>query len=144
MMSKSEALAELGKMLGAVGGIIAIATALHGVAVVFEMINVEEELERIMGKEWVEACRKDGDCRLKLMKIAEESLEVKARTPEEERKEYRRKILEELKQKLKELGVRFYCEEKDLGELGTLYEDCYIEYKEERFSITDLKVYEDA
>ena len=138
MMSESEALAELGKMLGAVGGIMVVAAALRGVAVVFEMIKVEEELERIMGKEWVDACRKDGDCRLKLMKIAEESLEVKARTPEEERKEYRRKILEELRQKLKELGVEFWCEEKDLGEIGTLYEDCYIEYKGEHFSITEL------
>ena len=138
MMSKSEALAELGKILGAVGGIMAAAAALHGVAVVFEMIKVEEELEEIMGKEWVEACRKDEDCSLKLMKIAEESLKYKTRTPEEEREEYRRKILEELRQKLEEIGVSFYCEEKDLGESGTLYEDCYIEYKGEHFSITEL------
>ena len=138
MMSESGALAELEKMLGALGGIMVVAIALHGVAVVFEMIKVEEELEGIMGKEWVEACRKDVDCGLKLMKIAEESLEYMARTPEEERKEYRRKILEELRQKLKELGVEFWCEEKDLGEIGTLYEDCYIEYKGEHFSITEL------
>ena len=138
MMSESGALAELEKMLGALGGIMVVAIALHGVAVVFEMIKVEEELEGIMGKEWVEVCRKDRDCRLKLMKIAEESLECSARTPEEERKEYRRKILEELRQKLKELGVEFWCKEKDLGEIGTLYEDCYIEYKGEHFSITEL------
>ncbi|RLG74886.1 MAG: hypothetical protein DRO12_06290 [Thermoprotei archaeon] len=129
-----------GKMLGAIGNIIALAYALKEAATMFEMIEVENELKKIMGKEWVEECRKDWDCKLKLIEIAEESLEIKARTPEEERKEreeYRRKIFEELRQKLEEIGVSFYCEEKDLGELGTLYEDCYIEYKGETFSITE-------
>jgi len=137
-MSKSEALAELGKMLSAVGGIMAVAAALHGVAVTFEMINVEKELERIMGKEWVEACRKDVDCRLKLMKIAEESLEVKARTPEEERRKYREKIFNELAGKLKEIGVKIWCEEHDLGELGS-YKECYIEYKGYSFKVEKLE-----
>jgi len=142
VMSKSVALKELGEMLSRMGGILAVAFGLKAVAEMFEMFDVEEELEEIMGKEWVEACREDKDCYQKLMKIAEESLEYKARTPEEERKEYRRKILEELRQKLKEIGVEFWCEEKDLGELGTLYEDCYIEYKGETFSITkDIEIY---
>ena len=142
-MSESKSLAELaelGKAVVAIANLVAVAASLKVVAIGFEAFAVEKELEEIMGRDWIEACRKDRDCFLTIAKIAEESLEIKAKAPseEEERKEYRRKILEELRQKLKELGIEFWCEEKDLGEIGTLYEDCYIEYKGEHFSITEL------
>jgi len=138
--TRTDVLAGLEKMLGDVAGLTLAIASLKVVAIGIEAFVIEKELEEIMGRDWIETCRKDRDCFLTIAKIAEESLEIKARTPEEERKEreeYRRKILEELRQKLEEIGVSFYCEEKDLGELGTLYEDCYIEYKGETFSITE-------
>jgi len=75
---------ELGKLVGTLAGLAAATVSLKLIATGFEIFVVEKELEEMMGKEWVEACISDESCFKTLMKVAEESLERMAKTPEKE------------------------------------------------------------
>ncbi|RLC36228.1 hypothetical protein DRH29_04995 [candidate division Kazan bacterium] len=130
------------KTLAALAVFTFFAFGLRAVLEALEKASLERELVEIMGREWVDACVKDEECNKKLLEIASETLRYQARVLEEDRKkreEFRRKVLEELREKLKELGIEIWCKKKDLGELGEFYEECYIEYKGEEFTIEDLR-----
>jgi len=126
---------DLAKLFGIVAGI-------YTAAVSFEVMKLRLELLEMMGKDWLKACDEDEECLKTMVKIAQECMEIRSKTPMEEKEMYRRKVLDELNAKLKELGIRIWCTTKDLGELGEFYDNCYIEYKGYSFLIDEVEGYE--
>jgi len=101
-------------------------------------LEIEEELERVLGKEFVGDCNNDVECSKTIDDIVKTTIEFEERMTEEEKEKAREKVLEILRKKLNELGIEFSCDELDLGELGTAYKDCYIEFMGEEYSISEV------
>jgi len=140
---RTESTSKLVKNLAGLGGLVSgliglgiINHVINTITVGFETLKVYEELKELMGKDWADACMEDEECFKIMERMAEETLEMEVSMPREEREKYKKKLLDELVSKLREIGVEFYCDEKDFGELGEYYEDCYVIYKGEQFSIT--------
>jgi len=101
-------------------------------------LEVRRELSRLLGREFVNACDEDAECSRTLTDIARVTVELEESMSEEEKRSAREKVLDILRKKLEELGIKFSCDELNLGELGTFYKDCYIEFMEEEFSISEV------
>lgn len=101
-------------------------------------IAIDRELEEMLGEEFMKACREDDDCRKTIWDIAVTSRWWETEGEEYEKRQRHEKVLKLLVEKLKEMKIELWCEEKDLGELGTMYENCYVEFAGERFTVEEV------
>lgn len=101
-------------------------------------IDLVHELNDMLGVDFVHACINDEGCRRTMWDIVKTTRWWETEGEEWERKQRRVKTLKLLVEKLKEMKIELWCEEKDLGELGKMYEDCYVEFAGERFTVEEV------
>ena len=128
------------------GAVVGWAAAIDVLSRIQYETEIREELEGMLGKDFVSACMEDEECRKTFYDMVEVSRywdlygpEVERRKREEERKKQREKARSILIEKLRELGIKLWCSSKDLGELGEFYEKCTIEFMGEEFDIEEIR-----
>lgn len=126
------------KMAAAAAGLVALGAAIETIDQSVRFLDLVRELEAMLGHDFVNACLEDGGCSSTLWDIVKTTRWWETEGEEWERKQRRVKTLKLLVEKLRELKIELWCEEKDLGELGTMYEDCYVEFAGERFTVEEV------
>jgi len=101
-------------------------------------LKIHDELKQMVGEDFFRDCLLDDECKKVVDDIVNTSLYWDTIGPKEERKRQREKVLSILAKKLKELKIDMWCIEKDLGELGTLYEKCVVEFMGETFDVEEV------
>lgn len=123
-------------MLGVAQG--AIQLVVNPLREMFKRLEIKRELKRMFGEEFIDMCDEDDECSKVIDDIVQTTIKFEGSMTEEEKERAREKVLEILRKKLSELGIEFSCDELDLGELGTFYKDCYVEFMGEEYSISEV------
>jgi len=128
--------ANIAKTIGAVSGLVLSTMFMREFMKFGTELEILADLYNELGKDFIEACKQDEECRRKLDDMVSTIVEYKLSEPSEKEWE-KKKMVEELRKKLEELGIEIsYDFEEYEG-----YTKCWIRIDDVEFYAKDCEVW---